>query len=549
MPDAAVLLQPKQHELLTLLEATGPDVPRRIGWGGSRGAAKSGGLRRVAMVLASSYPGIVIVIIRKHLGDLIENHVQKMALEYPDFHKRYYKLSQYEWQLDNRSRIVLAYGDTPKDIQEFSRGPEYTFAFIDQAEQFTEQELVWLTIPNRWPAAAQGFAKSAFFFNPGGPGTEFLRRVFHLKEFKKHEVPHEWHFVQAYGFDNYVWFQNELPLTSQEFYQIPAKCSNFPLEDRLSPQCCRYHLFIHETSEGRKMNALAPSLRVGELLGSFESFSGQYFAGVWDEGQCVVSSSDARVMIQPWWRRWASIDWGFAHMTAVIWFAAGKLSPLQFQAFFGSPVEWPVDIVIAYRELVVNETAESDLALRIVDMTPADERPHLRDIYLSPDAFAKKGSASTVSDQLSDVFRRLKMPKVDRAMNDRVPGWRMMYNLMRQTRGLRAENPDPARAKAGPMFVVSADCPELIQAIPLAVRDEKNLEDILKTPTVADDVIDAARYGLASHLSPKDTAPLEVRAAEAVTGIQDNTARAMILNKFHSRNGGAKPMIRRNRFR
>lgn len=549
MPDSAITLQPKQAQLLDLLEATGPTVPRRIGWGGSRGAAKSGGLRRVAMILAASHPGIVIVIIRKHLGDLLENHVEKMRLEYPDFHERYYRQSEYEWRLDNKSRILLAYGDTPKDIQEFSRGPEYTFAFIDQAEQFTEQELVWLTIPNRWPGATQGFAKSAFFFNPGGPGTEFLRRVFHLKEFKQNEVPHEWFFVQARSWDNAIWIQNELPLTAEEWYKIPGECGKFPEMEYSANNCCRYHLFIHGTSEGRKLNGLAPALRVGELLGSFESFSGQYFAGVWDEGQCVVSSTDARLMIQPWWRRWAAIDWGFAHMTAVGWFAAGKLSPLQFQAFFGGAVEWPVDIIIAYRELVVNETAESDLAYRIVEMTPADERSHLRDIYLSPDAFAKKGSASTVADQLSDVFKRLKLPKVDRAMNDRVAGWRGMYNLMRQTRGLRAENPDPARAKAGPMFVVSAECPELIQAIPLAVRDEKNLEDVLKTPTVADDVLDMARYGIASHLNPKDTAPLEVRAAEAVTGIQDNTARAMILGKFHSKNGAARPIARRKRFR
>ncbi|MGD0630981.1 MAG: hypothetical protein ABR987_16760, partial [Terracidiphilus sp.] len=91
MPEIDLILQPKQRQLLNLLEAEGPNVPTRIGFGGARGGAKSGGLRRAAMVLASTYPGTVTVIVRKHFGDLVENHVEKMALEYPEFHKLYYR--------------------------------------------------------------------------------------------------------------------------------------------------------------------------------------------------------------------------------------------------------------------------------------------------------------------------------------------------------------------------------------------------------------------------------------------------------------------------
>src|SRR6185312_10999566 len=200
----------------------------------------------------------------------------------------------------------------------------------------------------------------------------------HLKEFKKHEVPHEWYFVQAHGWDNSVWFQNELPLTSQEFYAIPGECRNFPQEEPSGPRCCRFHLFIHQTSEGRKMNALPPSLRVGELLGSFESFSGQYFAGVWDESQCILTMNESDRLIQPWWTKWTATDWGFAHYAAHGWAATGKLGPREFEAAFGGKTEWPIDVVVVYREFVANELAEVDLARAICDATPADEKRVIR---------------------------------------------------------------------------------------------------------------------------------------------------------------------------
>ena len=521
-----ILLQPKQYQLLEFLEATGDHIPRRLGYGGARGGGKSGALRRIAMILASSHPGIVIVIIRRHYGDLVENHVEKMAIEYPDFHERFYRKSESEWRLDNKSRITLAYGDTARDVQEFSRGPEFTFLFVDQAEQFSEQELIWLTIPNRWPNAAKGFAKSAFFFNPGGPGTEFLRRVFFKREFKKDEVPEEWHFIQAYGWDNYEWFRNEVDLSFDEFYEHSS-------EDR-------FDLYVTKTSEGRKMNALPPALRVGELLGSFEHFSGQYYASVWDENTCILPMDQAEALIQPWWRAWCSQDWGFAHHNCNLWFASGKLSPAQALGI-GVTTEWPIDVVVVYRELVVNEMGEEDLAREILRLTPQHERKAITAYWLGPDAWSKRGSAHTVADQIGAILEAGGMPEPERADNmrtsqgeDRIGGWRLLYNCFQRNAWRSGVQVEREAAQSGPMLLISAACPAVISAIPLAIRDEDNLEDVLKQDTVGDNCLDSLRYGCKSQLDAKQQAPKNVRAQLIADSIQDPTSRHLALLRFRA---------------
>lgn len=523
MPDLSIQLQPKQHQLLRGLEAIGPDVPIRWGWGGARGAAKSGGLRRIAMILATTYTGIVVTIVRKHFGDLIENHVEKMYLEYPEFHSKYWRPSASEWKLPNGSRINLAYGDTERDVQEFSRGPEITFLLVDQAEQFTEKELVWLTIPNRWPSAQKGFAKSCFFFNPGGPGTSFLRRVFYLRNFEGNELSNDWAFIQAYGWDNYEWFRGQVDIEPAAFYALDSET--------------RFEMFISRTSEGRKMNALPGELRLGELLGSFEHFSGQYFAEVWGE-HCVLSVQESQSLIQPWWRRWMAQDWGFGDHAAHFWFATGKVSPDSWVRLFGGRCDWPMDVVVVYRELVIAGRAEGDLAMDIVKMTPEPERKQIAAFYLSQDAPGQRArqtsihGQNTVGQAFSTILQRHGLPQPSTADQDRVNGHRFLYGCFRQAK-LRGCNIDAERAKEGPALFVAANCVAAIDNIPLAVRDDKDPNDVMRVPGVVwEDIVDGLRYGLKSKLDPKRRAPVEVRAAEVMESAPDPTARHIRMLHF-----------------
>src|SRR5215472_13353380 len=147
----AVDLQPKQEQLLNWLEESGEATATVLGLGGSRGSSKSAACRRAAIVLAMKYEKIVVYIVRRVLGDVLENHMEKIALEFPWVHQ-YYRPGDYEYDLPNGSRIVFVYAENPIDVKRVSYGPECTFLFIDQAEQFSEDELLSFRICNRWPA-------------------------------------------------------------------------------------------------------------------------------------------------------------------------------------------------------------------------------------------------------------------------------------------------------------------------------------------------------------------------------------------------------------
>ena len=75
-------------------------------------------------------------------------------------------------------------------------------------------------------------------------------------------------------------------------------------------------------------------------------------------------------------------------------------------------------------------------------------------------------------------------------------------------------------ANAGDLvWLISSECPELIESLPMLMRDPKDLDVVLKTDKgqakLEQDVSEAARYGLKSMLrsTPK---PFEVETREKV---------------------------------
>ena len=534
-PEAIRLsLQPKQIELGRLVEARGPEVATKLGFGGARGGAKSGGARRLMLARRLKHRDTPGFIIRKNFPDIYENYIIKYQQEQP-WMSDCFNAQHNEYTFSNGSRIAYKYADTFKDVERISRGPEAVDLLIDQAEQFSEEELIMLMTPNRWPGSEPGFCKSWLFFNPGGPGTEYLRRIFHLKRYKGEEKPGDYHFIQAYGWDNYEWFRGQVDMGPRAFYSLPS-------EDR-------FQLFITKTDYGKKLNALPASLRVGELLGSFDSFSGQYFAGVWDEQVCTITPEMAMEIIQPWWTRWMSQDWGFGDHACHLWHASGKLSPSDWNKYFGGTepnqkTSWPMQVVITYREYVINQRAEKDLAMDIIERTPEKERRQISRFYLSVDAFGRKAKqvgANSVGEQFADVMRRHGLPTPEPADQRRVDGARFFYNCLRQS-NLRGQEVTEERAKEGPSLFISNECVNLQESIPLAQRDEDDREDIMRVEgALWEDCVDSARYGYLSYLAPKSKAPRDVRAKELYNSIQGATPsetmtdRAIAMKRFNER--------------
>ena len=579
-----LVLQPKQFTLGQLIYKTGPDVATWIGGGGARAGGKSGGLRRIMLDRRMQRPGTAGVIVRRTYKDVNENHIQKYFSEFPDLIP-YWRATDNEFRLPNKSRLCFRYYENKQAVDQGFWGPEWYDVFIDQAEQFTEYELTIARSSCRWPNAPMNDCKLGLFFNPGGVGTEFLRRIFHQKRFIGNENPANYSFTHLFGWDNYVWFEST-GLSPKEFYALPdgvrsgAECPAGPEGDKESGyRCCRFHLFIHGTAEGQKLNALPPSLRSGHLLGSFDSFAGQYFAGVWDESKLILTARQEVNLIQPWWVRWMAHDDGFVHHAALGWFVSGKVSPKLFQEVFGVEIPEAVTVVVIYRCLVQSEVEPGELVRRARSSTSVEEARTLSRYFLSVDAWEKDSKGHSVAEEITKELIRpqtvqvggkdltVTFPSPEQADNARVGGWRYLYAMMKKTADVLDGKMNPTRtnddyegddsggySKDTALLFISGQCQDVIEAVPMAVRDDKHPgkhEDIIKTPTKADDVLDMLRYGVKSALRARVT-PFPVVAAEKRQEMElagrSMTEMAIVFKKLEAERG-TKRHSRKGSFR
>lgn len=544
-----------------LIKDRGANAATRIGFGGSRGSSKSRLGRdvaiEIALTTAINESGVLIYIVARNLGNLEDNYVKKYRIERPDLMEHYRASPRPEISLPNGSVIAFRYADSSEDMTKLERGPEAYLVVVEQAEQFSEVELQQITKPNRWPNAPLGAAKTVYLFNPGGPGTGYLQRVFYLKQYRDTERPSDFAFVQSFSWDNWAWFEQECAeLTEESFYDLPGEvppCADGIYNDAwlaAVPENYRFKIFVTRTSEGRKYWALPESMRMGDLFGRFDQFAGQYFAGVWSERLCVIPTRVVDVMVRYWWTCWAGGDLGFGHHTAIFWAAIGKISPTEAWEHLQISTDWPLDVVVVYRELVPDQrTSEADIGVLMVEATPQPERDVLRCFVMGSDTNTVDRYSTHSRRELIDAVTVPEGFPAIRSANDkpgsRVINARTMFEMLRRTSSMRSDNPpkDQPEEKTPPLLLISAECPELIKAIPLLITDEKKPDDVKKLDAVQDDVFDGAKYTLAEWGGVALMAPREVRRHEtmeraAETGeqlgdkVRANTARYHAMLKF-----------------
>lgn len=529
-PVQEIFLQPNQISFAREFFNESPDSATWVGFGGPRGGAKSFTIRAVTQECHKRYPGSRTFIVRKNWTDLYENHFLKFRQDFP-WMQQFWRNDHKEYTFPNGHTLAYKFADTEDEVEQLVRGPEARHVLVDQAEQFTTQQLERMKTMNRWPGVPQGACKMGLMFNPGGPGNEFLKRIFYDKKYNGDgENPSDYAFVFSKGWENWEWFRpTGIYRDSKEFYADTDEN--------------RFRNFIKHTDYGRTLWKLPPSLRLGELYGSFDHFAGQYYGGVWDEHVHCLRPGHSEAIIQPWWRRWMAIDWGFAHNAACGWFAAGKLTPAQAERSLGIEVTQDIEVIICYRELVVSETQEQDFAKQIAEMTPTAERKQITRLFFSTEAFGSRGSAPI----MTPVFRSFSLPAPEPAANSRVTrgvgsdgerlgGWRLIYNMLHQAVTFSGKDIPPETYRAGPMLLIGGDCPKTQSAIPTLMRDPDNPEDVRKMDSVADDVGDMLRYGMTEYLR-SNSVPVAVRAKEVYDSIEGSddlamTRRAMAMREF-----------------
>ena len=514
-----VYLQPKQEQLYQYSENS---KATWIGYGGSRGGAKSGGARRVMLKRRLEHPGTTGAIFRRTYDLVRENHIDKYIKEYPILNEWYHKGDK-EIKFPNGSVLAFRYAETTSDVNAHI-GKEYMDIIVDQAEAFSAGELTTLKSCCRWPGVDENACKYILTFNPGNIGHAELKRIFYNKRYRADdgseytveqfkvakalnpelqwlEHPDNYAFIQAYGWDNVEWSRAALEKDGHTGECGGAHCGGcggcvYYSWDNDE----RFNYYITRSQFGREQNALPQAMRIGWLLGNMDQFAGQYYD--------IFSPERHIKRCQPeeWHTRWLGIDWGFAHLATCYW--ASQLSQ-QTTGF--------------YREYCAAGHSPKALAQEIVDRTPGPERAMVKHIFLSHDAFAQRTEVDTISEQMGQVFRANGMPYPEMASKDPKGRAALLYDMM----GPPIPGTEPVQFREA-QIAIDPGCKHLIETIPMVCRDQNDPEKPLKFE--GDDPFDGATHALTYRMRTA-AVPREVQLMEQAKQIADPVARFFFLRK------------------
>lgn len=190
---------------------------KNVGFGGARGGGKSWAVRAKAKVLAASYPGIRILIIRKSYPELEKNHIQQLraaCLGIAEYNQQRKQLA-----FLNGSIIDFQYCDKDKDVDRL-QGAEYDVIFFDEATQLSEYQLKTIAACCR---GVNDFPKRVYYtMNPGGQGHGYIKRIFIDRQFVGNERPEDYVFIQSLVTDNKALMESD-PEYVQQLEVLPEK--------------------------------------------------------------------------------------------------------------------------------------------------------------------------------------------------------------------------------------------------------------------------------------------------------------------------------------
>lgn len=174
---------------------------RYVAYGGARGGGKSWAMRMKLILLALRYEGISILLLRRTLGELRENHILPMCKLLDGV--AVYKESAKDFLFPNGSRIKLGYCDSESDVLQY-QGQAYEVIGMEEATHFTYYQYLCLTECNRVSGAMrEPFTPRMYFTcNPGGVGNDWVKRLFVDRIYTENERAEDYTFIKSLVYDN-----------------------------------------------------------------------------------------------------------------------------------------------------------------------------------------------------------------------------------------------------------------------------------------------------------------------------------------------------------
>ena len=169
---------------------------RYVAYGGARGGGKSWAMRMKLILLALRYEGISILLLRRTLGELRENHILPMTKILDGI--AVYKESTKDFLFPNGSRIKLGYCDSESDVLQY-QGQAYEVIGMEEATHFTYYQYLCLTECNRISGAMrEPFTPRMYSTcNPGGVGNDWVKRLFVDRIYTENEKAEDYTFIKS----------------------------------------------------------------------------------------------------------------------------------------------------------------------------------------------------------------------------------------------------------------------------------------------------------------------------------------------------------------
>ena len=411
---------------------------RYVGYGGAKGGGKSHAVRAKATYLAFVYPGIRMLIVRRTLVELKENHMHRLLTAYaklPEDIQPKYVEGDRSFQYPNGSRLRLGYCDSEGDVLQY-QGQEYDVVFLDEATQLTEQQFGWIDACVR--GTGQYPKRTYLTCNPGGVGHAWVKRLFIDRDYRKSERAEDYTFIPAHIYDNTPLFEHDAGyLTALKRHKA------LPLSERKRRA-------MEEADCVRQLKNLPRELRRAWLEGDWNAFAGQYF-GEFSEDTHVVSPFP----LPEGWRRSAALDYGL-DMLAVLWFAVS-----------------PTGQVYCYRSLEQSNLTISAAAAAI----RAAQSEMVEEIIAPPDLWNRRQDSG---HSAADIFAEHGVPLV-KAGNSRIGGWLCVKEYLRADEGM-------------PRMLFFSTCRPILRSLPLLQHDKHNVCDAATEPHDITHSPDALRY-------------------------------------------------------
>lgn len=297
-------------------------------YGGARGGGKSWAMRMKLILLALNYKGIQILLLRRTLAELRENHLLPMTKILKGV--AVYVSGEKEFRFKNGSRIKLGYCESVSDVLQF-QGQAYEVIGLEEATHFTEFQFFALTESNRISGNMPSPFKPRMYFtcNPGGVGHAWVKRLFIDRDFRGSEKPDDYLFIKSLVFDN---------------------------------------KFVMENDKGyvETLKNLPDARRRAMLYGDWDAFEGAFFPEFDREKHILPQGSripDGSIYFR-------ALDYGL-DMTACLWCACDSEGRIYI-----------------YRELTESNLTLSEAARKICELTPKDEP--IRYTVASPDLWNRR---------------------------------------------------------------------------------------------------------------------------------------------------------------